>query len=113
MTDGLVYEPIAGRTPGRRALLGGAAALLAAASLAGAGAAGARELKLTHSDDASHPNHVAAVAMAENIAERTGGGITIRIFPANELGWPPETTEQVRLPPVYRSLRVRRETGRE
>jgi TRAP-type transport system periplasmic protein len=97
MTDGTMFGPIAGRTLGRCRLLRGAAALLTVASLAAMGAAEARELKLTHSGDASHPNHVAAVEMAEAIAERTGGEITIRIFPANELGSPPETTEQVRL----------------
>jgi TRAP-type transport system periplasmic protein len=77
-------------------LLAGVA--LVAASLTGVGATqAATELKLTHSGDTSHPNHVAAVEMAENIEERTGGEIRITIFPANELGSPPETTEQVRL----------------
>ena len=55
------------------------------------------ELRLTHSADTTHPNHLACEKMVKRIEERTGGEVKIKIFPNNTLGSPPETTEQVRL----------------
>lgn len=67
----------------------------AALSLAAANAV-AKEYKLGHSADAQHPNHVALVEMADRIAKRTNNEVTFKIFPNNELGSPPEVTEQLR-----------------
>jgi tripartite ATP-independent transporter DctP family solute receptor len=61
-----------------------------------AGGAAAKEYKLPHSADAQHPNHLALVEMAKRIAERTKNEVTFKIFPNNELGSPPEQTEQLR-----------------
>jgi tripartite ATP-independent transporter DctP family solute receptor len=54
-------------------------------------------LRLTHPADTSHPVHVEAEAMAERIAERTGGEVQISLFPNNALGSPVETAQQTRL----------------
>jgi TRAP-type transport system periplasmic protein len=56
----------------------------------------AKEYKLAHSADAQHPNHLAMIDMAKRIAERTKNEVTFKIFPNNELGSPPEQTEQLR-----------------
>ncbi len=69
----------------------------ALAWLAIATPAGALELRLAHSADTSHPNHIGFDAMAKRVAERTRGEVQIKIFPANALGSPPEQAEQVRL----------------
>jgi len=61
-----------------------------------AGGALAKEFKLGHSADAQHPNHIALVEMAKRIAQRTNNEVTFKIFPNNELGSPPEVTEQLR-----------------
>jgi tripartite ATP-independent transporter DctP family solute receptor len=73
------------------------AVCLGAAALLAAGGASAKEYKLAHSADAQHPNHLALIEMAKRIAERTKNEITFKIFPNNELGSPPEQTEQLRL----------------
>ncbi len=57
----------------------------------------ATELRLTHPADTAHPVHKAAEAMAERVAERTGGELKITIFPSNALGSPTETAQQTRL----------------
>ena len=72
-------------------------AVAALAWLAIATPAGALELRLAHSADTSHPNHIAFDAMAKRVAERSKGAVLIKIFPANALGSPPEQAEQVRL----------------
>jgi tripartite ATP-independent transporter DctP family solute receptor len=72
-------------------------AVAALACLAIATPAGALELRLAHSADTSHPNHIAFDAMAKRVAERSKGAVLIKIFPANALGSPPEQAEQVRL----------------
>lgn len=71
-------------------------ALAAGLALAAAGV-WAVELRLAHSADTAHPNHVAFDAMSKRIAERTKGEVVIKIFPANSLGSPPEQAEQTRL----------------
>jgi TRAP-type transport system periplasmic protein len=72
-------------------------AVAALAWLAIATPADALELRLAHSADTAHPNHIAFDAMAKRVAERSKGAVLIRIFPANALGSPPEQAEQVRL----------------
>jgi tripartite ATP-independent transporter DctP family solute receptor len=71
-----------------------AAAALVAVTLGGASA---KEYKLAHSGDAQHPNHIALIEMVKRIADRTNNDVTFKIFPNNELGSPPEQTEQLRL----------------
>src|SRR5829696_693900 len=72
--------------------------LLAGVLIASMGVgAGAKEYRLTHFADTQHPNHTAAVEMAKRIAERTRDEVQLKLHPNNELGAPPETTEQVRL----------------
>ena len=73
------------------------AASLGVAAALSVGAASAKEYKIAHSGDAQHPNHLALVEMAKRVAERTKNEITFKIFPNNELGSPPEQTEQLRL----------------
>ncbi|NDV89095.1 DctP family TRAP transporter solute-binding subunit [Aurantimonas aggregata] len=79
----------------RRAVLAGG--LAAPFVLRSPFAFAATELRLTHPADTSHPIHSAAEAMAARIAERTGGEITISIFPSNALGSPTDTAQQTRL----------------
>lgn len=79
-------------------VLSSARVLAAAVAVVGltAGAAAAKEYKLSHSGDAQHPNHLALLDMVKRIAERTNNEVTFKIFPNNELGSPPEQTEQLR-----------------
>ena len=71
--------------------------LLAALLFAAAGLpAHAKEYRLTHSADTQH-QPLARVEMAKRIAERTKDEVQLKMHPNNELGAPPETTEQVRL----------------
>lgn len=51
-------------------------------------------LKLAHFGAETHPSHTAAKQMAERVSARTNGAVTIDIFPANQLGSPPEQLEQ-------------------
>ena len=62
-----------------------------------AGAANAVELRFAHYAAEDHPGHEAALMFADAVAERTDGAVTISIFPANQLGSPPEQLEQVML----------------
>ncbi|PLW76852.1 TRAP transporter substrate-binding protein [Cohaesibacter celericrescens] len=66
----------------------------AAISIFALGAAQALTLKLGHYVEADHPGNIAAMQMAEKVAERTNGEVTIEIFPANQLGSPNEVLEQ-------------------
>ncbi|MXP65328.1 TRAP transporter substrate-binding protein [Roseomonas sp. M0104] len=80
----------------RRALLLGGAAL-AAPVLIGRPAAAATTLKLAHLAAESHPGHKAALQMKEAVERRSEGALKIEIFPANQLGAPPEQLEQTKL----------------
>ncbi|OSP54224.1 TRAP transporter substrate-binding protein [Pseudoruegeria sp. SK021] len=70
--------------------------LCGAAVFAFAGTAYAQDvtLKFGHFAAETHPGHLAAVQFAENVAERTNGDIVVELFPANQLGSPPEQLEQ-------------------
>jgi tripartite ATP-independent transporter DctP family solute receptor len=59
-----------------------------------AGASMALELKLGHYAPETHPAHQAALMMAKAVAERTNGEVTIKIYPANQLGDGNEVLEQ-------------------
>lgn len=45
-----------------------------------------KALKLAHSLDPSHPVHKSMVYMAERLAEKSGGKLTIDIYPSGQLG---------------------------
>lgn len=61
-------------------------------------------LKLAHFAAATHPGHLAAQQFAAKVEERTKGAIKVEIFPANELGSPPEQLEQTILGAVDMNL---------
>jgi TRAP-type transport system periplasmic protein len=52
------------------------------------------ELKLAHYAAETHEGHLASKMFAEAVEKRTNGAITIKIFPNNQLGQPPEVLEQ-------------------
>lgn len=58
-------------------------------------AAGNRVLKLSHTLDQSHPVHLAMEFMRDRLAEKSGGLLTVDIFPNGQLGTETETIEQV------------------
>ena len=62
-----------------------------------AGAASAVELRFAHYAAEDHPGHQAALMFADAVAERTDDAVTVSIYPANQLGSPPEQLEQVML----------------
>ncbi len=64
------------------------------AAMAGTSAQAATQLKLAHYAQESHPAHKAAVMMAEGVAKRTNNEVTIKIYPANQLGDGNEVLEQ-------------------
>ncbi len=64
----------------------------------------ATELKLGHFGSENHPSHTAAKQLADNVAKRTNGEVTVTIYPNNALGGPPEVLEQVILGAVDMSL---------
>jgi len=51
-------------------------------------------LKLGHYANAQHAGNKAAQMFATGVADRTGGEVTVEIYPNNELGNPPEVLEQ-------------------
>ncbi len=51
-------------------------------------------LKIGHFANADHAGNTAVKMFAENVAKRTNGEITVKIYPNNELGNPPEVLEQ-------------------
>lgn len=68
-----------------RNLVRSTAGALAAAILA-AGAAVAKDFRLSHGFELSHPMHVASAEAAESFKTCTGGRHTITIYPASQLG---------------------------
>lgn len=76
----------------------------AAALVSGAAAARDVTLRLAHFAAETHPGHAAAQSFAEAVAERTGGAIAVEIYPANELGSPPEQPEQTVLGAIEMNL---------
>ena len=54
----------------------------------------ATTLKLAHFAAESHPAHTAALQLKKNVESRTGGELKIELFPANQLGSPPDQLEQ-------------------
>lgn len=50
------------------------------------GITGTKSLKLAHALDVTHPVHKGMVFMAEKVAEKSGGKLTIDIYPSQQLG---------------------------
>ncbi|WP_306169317.1 TRAP transporter substrate-binding protein [Halomonas sp. MMSF_3323] len=61
-------------------------------------------LRMAHFAAESHPAHQAALAFAKNVEERTEGAVSVELYPANELGSPPEQLEQTVLGVVDMNL---------
>lgn len=62
------------------------------------------EMKLAHYGEIGHPSDLAANMFAEAVEKRTNGLIKITVYPANQLGSPPEQLEQNILGAVDMSL---------
>lgn len=75
----------------------GATALAAGAGFRPVRANAAVQLKLSHQLGAPHPAYQAAESMAAAVEERTGGEVSIAIFPNSALGAPPDTVRQTQL----------------
>ncbi|PRD42421.1 C4-dicarboxylate ABC transporter substrate-binding protein [Phyllobacterium phragmitis] len=88
----------------RRTLLGAVATTPIISALPAPAAAADVTLRLAHFAAESHPGHTAALQFAKNVAERTGGAVAIEIYPANELGSPPEQLEQTVLGAIDMNL---------
>ncbi|WP_082766427.1 TRAP transporter substrate-binding protein [Paramesorhizobium deserti] len=88
----------------RRTLLGAAATASIVTVLPIRARAADVTLRLAHFAAESHPAHTASVQLAKNVAERTGGAVAIDIYPANELGSPPEQLEQTVLGAIDMNL---------
>lgn len=61
-------------------------------------------LRLAHFAAETHPGHLAAVQFAENVSARTGGAVAVELYPANQLGSPPEQLEQTILGAIDMNL---------
>jgi tripartite ATP-independent transporter DctP family solute receptor len=61
-------------------------------------------LRMAHFAAETHPGHLAAVQFAENVTERTGGEVAVELYPANQLGSPPEQLEQTILGAIDMNL---------
>lgn len=61
-------------------------------------------LRLAHFAAETHPGQIAAQQFADSVKERTGGAVEIEIYPANQLGSPPEQLEQTVLGAIDMNL---------
>ena len=61
-------------------------------------------LRLAHFAAESHPGHLAAQSFADAVKERTGGAVAVELYPANQLGSPPEQLEQTILGAIEMNL---------
>ena len=80
--------------------------LIGTAAAAWTAAAQAQDLtlRLAHFAAETHPGHEAAMRFAEGVQERTDGAIAVEVYPANELGSPPEQLEQTVLGAIEMNL---------
>jgi len=61
-------------------------------------------LKFGHYAAETHPGHKATLMFAEAVQKRTNGEITVKIYPNNALGSPPEVLEQNKMGAIDMSL---------
>lgn len=61
-------------------------------------------LRFAHFAAESHPGHLAAQSFADAVKERTGGAVVVELYPANQLGSPPEQLEQTILGAIEMNL---------
>lgn len=61
-------------------------------------------LRLAHFAAETHPGHVAAQQFADRVEARTNGAVAVELYPANELGSPPEQLEQTVLGAIEMNL---------
>ena len=54
-------------------------------------------IRLAHIDPVTHPHNLASERLAELVADRTDGNVTIEVYPAGQLGNAPNLMEQVQL----------------
>lgn len=54
-------------------------------------------IRLAHIDPVTHPHNLASERLAELVAERTDGNVTVEVFPAGQLGNAPNLMEQIQL----------------
>ncbi|UOM35644.1 TRAP transporter substrate-binding protein [Acuticoccus sp. I52.16.1] len=80
------------------------AALLATPALTTGALAQDVTLRLAHFAAETHPGHIAAQQFADNVKERTDGAVEVELYPANELGSPPEQLEQTVLGAIDMNL---------
>ena len=73
------------------------AVAIASLCLMPAGAFAQTVLKFAHYAETTHPAHASAMQFAKNVEVRTNGRIKVDVFPANQLGAPPEQLQQVKL----------------
>ena len=58
---------------------------------------GGKSLKLAHGLDVSHPVHKGLLFMAERVAEKSQGALTIEIYPSQQLGTERQTLELLQI----------------
>ncbi|MBO5115031.1 MAG: TRAP transporter substrate-binding protein [Peptococcaceae bacterium] len=61
-------------------------------------------LKLAHTAAESHIHHIAFTQFAKGVSERTGGAVTVEVYPAGELGDATTLVEQVALGAIDMNL---------
>ena len=78
--------------------------LLLFSGQSGINSASAIELRFAHFAADGHPGDLAAEMFAKAVEQRTGGKVKVTVYPANELGSPPEQLEQIKLGAVDMGL---------
>jgi tripartite ATP-independent transporter DctP family solute receptor len=61
------------------------------------GPGGVREIKLAHALDTSHPVHEALVFLSEKVKEKSGGEMSVQIYPNQQLGSERELMELLQI----------------
>lgn len=56
-----------------------------------------KEIKLAHSLEMSHPVHIAMEYLAKRVAEKSGGKLTVKIYPNSQLGSERESVELLQI----------------
>lgn len=85
------------RRPYRQLLLCAAALLLLFTAPSCKEITDKKEIKLAHSLEVSHPVHIAMLYMADKVKEKSGGKMTIGIYPNSQLGSERESVELLQI----------------